>query len=206
MLATSVSIKGSLVLSFIVFFSSGSECTQGFPSNPAFMEETIADDTRRVTVLIPDMNFTCNTTIAALTFTGVNGRGEQDLRVQIWRQNSSQEGVYYRTMNPIPVNTDNERFAVCSDGIPRIASRTYFCILNREYRVSVQPGDILGLEIPPNNDDDIDIFFTKDGPTNYVFKEQLNDTVNLSNNSEIASQLPQISFGFTSGKPCSYLN
>ena len=157
-------------------------------------------------MLIPDMNFTCNTTIATLTFTGFNGQGGQNLRVQIWRQSSSQESVYYRTGNPIPVNIDRQRSAVCSDGIPRIASRTYFCILNREYRVSVQPGDILGLEIPPDNDDDIDIFFTKGGPTNYVFKELLNDTVNLSNNSETALQLPQISFGFTSGKPCSYLN
>ena len=74
-------------------------------------------------------------------------------------------------------------------------------ICDKEYQVSVQPGDILGLEIPSTNDDDFDIWFTKGGPTNYVFDSQLNSTVDRSENNTIAvQQLPQIYFGFTSGK------
>jgi hypothetical protein len=73
------------------------------------------------------------------------------------------------------------------------------CILNKEYQVSVEPGDILGLEIPPTEDDDFDIFFTMGGPTNYIFNTRLNSTIDLSENSETVAQLPQISFGLTSG-------
>ena len=93
---------------------------------------------------------------------------------------------------------------VCADGLPTVDESTrrfHLCVLNKEYQVSVQPGDIIGLEIPPSNDDDFDIWFTKGGPTNYVFGSQLNSTVDLSEgNATAVKQLPQISFGFTSGK------
>ena len=55
------------------------------------------------------MNFTCNATIAAFTFAGINRQGgHQDPVVQIWRENSSQPEtgttVYYKTGPVIAVN------------------------------------------------------------------------------------------------------
>ncbi len=160
----------------------------------------IAQDSSVVTVLIPDMNFTCCKTLVAFTFAGINRqRGQQDPMIQIWRTDISHPGAYYKTGPSIPVNTDS---VACADGLPMVVtgSRTYFCILNKDYQISVQPGDVLGLEIPPNNIFDFDILFTRGGPTNYVFNKRLNSTIKLSETATIVPQLPQISFGLTSGK------
>ena len=164
-----------------------------------FREETIAQESS-VTVLIPDMNFACNQTIVAFTVTAINHLGrDQDPMIQFWRENGSQPGNYYKTGYPIPVNLNS---IVRADGLPTqsVATRTYFCILNKEYQISVQSGDILGLEIPPANVVDFDLLFTKGGPINYVFKQPLSSTIDLiESNTVTVQQLPQISFGFTTG-------
>jgi hypothetical protein len=109
-------------------------------------------------------------------------------------------GNYYKIERPIPVNTSD---IVCADGLPQTnppTRRSFLCILNKEYQILVEPGDILGLEIPPINDDDFDIWFTRGGPTNYIFNTQLNSTIDLLKNNGKVAQLPQVFFGFTSGK------
>ena len=99
-------------------YPSENECTKGFPNIPVFSEESIAEDSSVVSVLIPDMNFTCNQTIAAFTVAASNRRGgDQDPIIQIWRENCSQPGNYYKTGRPIPVNTST---VVCADGLPTI--------------------------------------------------------------------------------------
>ena len=162
--------------------------------------ESIAQDSTVVTVLIPDINFTCCETLVAFTFTGINRRrGQQDPMIQIWRTNASNPDAYYKTGPSIPVNTDS---VACADGLPMVVSRTYFCILNKDYQISVQPGDILGLEIPPTNIFDFDILFTRGGSTNYIFNKPLihNSTIKLSETTTTVPQIPQVSFEFTSGK------
>ena len=76
----------------------------------------------------------------------------------------------------------------CDDGSPKIASQTYWCILNKNFHVSVQPWDILGLELPHTDDDDFDIFFAEEGPMNYIFQKVLNSTVELSNHQTFKEQ------------------
>ena len=83
-----------------------------------------------------------------------------------------------------------------------IIGDTFWCILRDYYRVSVQFGDILGLELPATNSDEI--LFTSGGPINYIFRHpnQLDPNANLSlTGSSTAQQLPQIIFNLTSGKP-----
>ena len=178
---------------------SENDCTSGFPTVPVSSDISIAQESSTVTVLIPDMNFTCNQTIVAFTVAAANTQGDQDPMIQVWRENSSQPHNYYKIGYPIPVKIST---AVCADGLPRIDAsnrRLYWCILNKEFQISVEPGDILGIEIPPTEDDDVDIWFTRGGPPNYVFDGRLNSTVDLSENTTVVQQLPQISFGFTSG-------
>ena len=178
---------------------SENDCTSGFPTIPVSSDISIAQESSTVTVLIPDMSFTCNLTIVAFTVAAVNRRGDRDPMIQIWRENSSQPGNYYKIERPIPVNND---LVVCADGLPAIDApkrRLYWCILNKEFQTSVEFGDILGLEIPPTEDNDFDIWLTSGGPPNYVFDGRLNSTVDLSENTTVVQQLPQISFGFTSG-------
>ena len=152
------------------------------------------------------MNFTCNATIAGFTFAGINRQqeGHQDPVIQIWRENSSwpqNDGskVYYKTGPAIAVNISEEASA-CDDGLPKIASQTYWCILKKDSYILVQPGDILGLELPDIDYDDFDIFFVEEGPVNYIFQQPLNSTIELSSHHDSKSQLPQITFSFTSGR------
>ena len=75
------------------------------------------------------------------------------------------------------------------------------CILNEDHRISVQPGDFLGLEIPPIDEDDLEIYFKVGGSTNLVFQRQLDSMVNLSNESHlVTNDEPQITFLVVLGK------
>jgi hypothetical protein len=142
------------------------------------------------------MNFTCNAMIAGFTFAGINRHnGRQDPMIQIWRENISQPAIYYKTGPAIAVNI-SQTDGACDDGLPKIGNKTYWCILKKEYQVLIQPGDILGFD----EDDDFDILFTRGGPRNYIFQEIPNSTVELPNHqASLKSQLPQITFSFTSG-------
>ena len=187
----------------------GNECTQGFPDRNMLASELLEDDghsSTTVTILIPDMNFTCNGTLAGFTLVGINRRddGAQDPKVQIWRENFSEPGFYYRIGAEIAVNISEN--GACADGLPMIPHRTYFCVLTKQFQVLIQPGDILGLELPPAHDNDFDILFTRGGgPMNYIFHQRINSTVQLSENDSLVQQLPQISFSLTSGYYISYI-
>ena len=153
-----------------------------------------------VTVLIPDMNFTCSGTLAGFTFAGINrNEGHQDPQIQIWRE---KPGGYYELGHAIAVNISKEDI-VCADGLirPKAGSRILRCILNEDFQLAIQARDMLGLELPPMYDNDFDILFTRGrGPNNYVFHRSLNSTVILSHRDEEIQQLPQITFSLTSGK------
>ena len=145
------------------------------------------------TLLIPEMNFTCNATIVGFIVAGSALNSLPHSQVQIWRQNSSH---IYNQVESFSVNTAG---SVC-EGERTITGNTLWCILRNNLQVSVQPGDIFGLELPSTNDGEI--FFTSGGPVNYVFECQLDSNVNLSNTDYMADQQPQIAFNLTSGKLC----
>ena len=154
------------------------------------------------------MNFTCNQTLlAGFTFSGKDQRKgeEQDPKIQIWRENDYLLGTYRRTGPSIPIHLPGDiSKEVCDDGVIKLekVSRTYWCILSEVFKITIQPGDILGLELPSPSDDDFELFFTSGGPTNHVFHRPLNltVTVNLSNHDEKVQQIPQITFSLTSGE------
>ena len=202
-------LKFSKQLLYYIFPLGIKTCTRGFPDFPAALGTRDGGNTdTTVTILIPDMNFTCNAKIAGFTFAGINRQnmGRQDPVIQIWQENSTQletgGTIYHKTGPAIAINTSKD-VGACDDGLPKITtgSRIYLCILRKDFQVSVQPGDILGLELPSTNDDDFDIMFIKGGPDNYIFLQQVNSTVDLSlsNHQSLRAQLPQITFRLTSG-------
>ena len=184
----------------------GSDCFRGFPEIPVGKVRGYGVNGTTVTLLIPEMNFTCDETLlAGFTFTGKDQRKgeEQDPRIQIWRENDRQPGIYYRTGSAISIHLPGENSKyLCDDGAIKLktVSRTHWCILREEFQITIQSGDILGLEVPPPSDDDFELFFTSGGPTNHVFHRPLNSTVNLSNHDEEVQQIPQITFSLTSGE------
>ena len=75
----------------------------------------------------------------------------------------------------------------------------FYCALKQSIHVSVQFGDILGIELPPTNDASFDLYFTDRGPVNYVFQQQLSSTVNTITKSSVVKEQPQITLDIISG-------
>ena len=98
------------------------------------------------TRLIPEMNFTCDGTIVGFTVAVDEQNRDEDPMIQVWRENISQPGVYYKTTADIAIDE-----AVCVDGLTEVYSEVFQCKLNGTAQVSVQAGDVLGLELPPRS-------------------------------------------------------
>ena len=144
------------------------------------------------------MKFGCYGTIVGVTAAILDAVGGQNPEVQIWRENETQPGLYHRissTNNLIRWNNNRCYRRILSRGI-------YYCYALREnYRIPVQPGDFLGLELPPINEDDPVIYFKAGGPTNLVFQYPLNSTVDRSTEPHnITYDEPQVTFLVFLGK------
>ena len=153
------------------------------------------------TRLFPDLKFGCFGTIVEVTAAAVDNSRAQDPKVQIWRENKTQPGLYHNIASDLPLNRSQS--APCYRSTYNSGGTGLFqCVLNEDHRISVQPGDFLGLEIPPLNDDDLEIYFKVGGPTNLVFEGQLNSTINLSATEPhfIVKDEPQITFLVVLGK------
>ena len=176
---------------------SDSNCIRGFPDVPVSEVGRRTTTINMTTLLIPEMNFRCTASIVGFIVAGRDSDVIPHSRVQIWRKNAS--GMYYQ------VGNFSAHDGVCV-AVQATVGHTYknLCILQDNFRVSVQPGDILGLELPAI--DSNEILFTNEGPTNYIFKHpnQLDSNINPSlNGSSTAQQLPQIIFNLSSGSQLS---
>ena len=144
------------------------------------------------------MRFTCSGTIVAYTVTGRNRNGAQDPKVQVWRENKAQCGYYRKLVSEIVVNA-----TACSNLTQlesEMPAQIFHCALKQATQVSVQFGDILGLELPPTTDDDFELYFTDGGPVNYVFQQLLSSTVDVTTKSSKVEEQPQITLDVISGK------
>ena len=172
--------------------STGSYCSNGFPERDRLVSD-VALRRGPAIRLIPEMNFTCNGTITGFTFAGsLENRQQESPMIQVWRENNSQPSEYYRTGANITIEE-----ASCMGGFTEVLDRVFRCDLNEIVQVSVQPGDILGLELPSANNDAIALSFANvtKGPINYVFSvEKLPSslTAALSESDSVNRHLPQI--------------
>jgi hypothetical protein len=190
----------------ILIFTGGdaaSSYTSGFPSRLIYNVSLRAGPYTR---LIPEMNFACNGVITGYTAALRNRNGDQDPVIQIWRKNPSQPGSYYKTSLGIAIEN-----ALCVDGLTEVASghrvTVFHCNLDQtRVSVSVQAGDILGLELPAGDNDDIRLAFARvsSGPTNYVFDTSESQLSMYSRAllmpDRIVRELPQITLEIGSGK------
>ena len=185
-------------------------CTSGFPTVDSSDGESGQGTENKVTTwLYPNLRFGCKGRVVRLIVAVVDRtNGQQIPKLQIWRQNQTDPGIYFKTTFDIPVVNNR---SVCSNrghngGIFR-------CSLNETYQAHVQPGDFLGIELPPSNDVDLDIEFKNSETTFspvYMFEGRLNSTVNIShaiNSSNGSDQLkvPQISLLVTLGRLILYV-
>jgi hypothetical protein len=168
-----------------------SDCTNGFPARDRIVRE-VFQSTESITrlVVIPEMSFTCNGTITGYTFAGTKMvSGGQNPEIQIWRQDCSQPGEYYRIGANIVISD-----VLCEGEFTQVFDRVFHCNLTDTARQKVQPGDVLGLELTPQGNSAIDVLFARviKGPMNYLFSPSLR--VVLSKSGSVNQYLPQITF------------
>ena len=124
--------------------------------------------------------------------------GGQNPEIQIWRQNYSQPGEYYRTGASIMISE-----VLCEGGFTEVFKGVFHCNLMDTARQTVQSGDILGLELAPLGDIAIDLLFARviKGPANFLFsEEQLHSQslrVVLCERDSVNQELPQITFSIS---------
>ena len=174
--------------------------TNGFPSRLIY-EVSFPDINVHQIRLIPEMNFTCHGVITGYTAALRQRDGDQDPIIQIWREKLSQPGSYYKISPGIAINN-----TLCIGGLTEISNdhEVFHCNLNQSNVVAVQPGDILGLELPAKDNDDIMLAFARvnNGPTSYVFdtRQGLSSPVALSSRDWVTWRLPQITLEIGSGE------
>ena len=199
---------GPLYLDAILFTGGdAASYTNGFPSRLIYDVDFPAGPSTR---LIPEMNFACNGVIVGYTAAlrwQPGQRGDQGPIIQVWRKNTTIPGSYYKTNIDIAINN-----ASCDGGLTMIESKVFHCSFRPNLtttRVTVQPGDILGLELPVEHDDDmIRLAFASvsSGPTNYVFNTREGPSMysgallNSWWHDNVTRALPQINLEVESGK------
>ena len=172
-------------------------CLRGFPDIVGFEGNNRQGEESRVTTrLFPELKFGCSGTIVRVTAAVLLDATDtgQSPKIQIWRKRETLSqpgtGLFYRMSSNILVSWSNSPCYQSS-----YSRGIYQCTLREDLRISVQPGDFFGLEIPPINNDNPVIYFRPGGPANLVFQRKLNSTVNLTTEPHITTyDEPQITF------------
>ena len=164
----------------------------GFPDEVVAEGSGRGERDRWTTRLFPDMKFGCVGTIVGVTTAILNSNGSPRPKLQIWRENETQSGLYHNTISSSNIEIRNSNHQCYQRNLN---NRMLQCTLKEDLHISVQPGDFLGLEIPPINGNDLEIYFKAGGPTNLVFQGQLGSTVDLSTEAHATTNdEPQITF------------
>ena len=178
---------GALVMTVYVkmqLFTGGDAAsyTNGFPNRFIYYVYFPAVPSTRI---IPEMNFACSGTIVGYTAVLRGPPGHQGPIIQVWRKNT-----YYKTSADIAIND-----ASCDGGLTNTSMEVFHCSLNlTTTRVTVKPGDILGLDLHvPDNGIRLAFASVISGPINYVFNERLPMY-------SISRELPQINLEVEPGK------
>ena len=149
------------MLACIDNYAGESSCTRGFPSSliECRDHECYYRTESAVTRIIPQMMFTCNGTLvkwrAAGEFhTSINlkkklfgGDDYVNTILNIWRKKSTESGVYDKV--------GTIELGICGSGVDASPvtglNSVYECTLLESSRVSVQTGDIIGVEVADEN-------------------------------------------------------
>ena len=145
------------------------QCAYGFPTQDEFRPNVSRDERGYFgrSRLIPGMNFTCNGTITRVIVGGVMRSGNQKkLKLHIWKEDATEPGIYHRSGKAIVLALSNN---MCNGQNRRCTLQ----LMGGE-QISVEPGDILGIEVPPSDDADFELHSVPmPGLMNYVLTNVL---------------------------------
>jgi hypothetical protein len=129
------------------------------------------------TRLLFSANFTCPGTMVGWTVAGRRGEGTHYPKLQIWREDSSRRDYYDKQGRDIQVDTQGSACEL----ITQTCDQIFQCRLKATNRITVQRGDILGVELPRLNSSGFELFFQMGIYTqnHYIFRRQLNSSVRI---------------------------
>ena len=124
------------------------------------------------------MSFTCNGTITRLIVVGEkrSNSNQRMMKLNVWRKNKS--GFFYKSDQEISLSPD-----ICCKF--ENYDKAFNCQLPRRMRVSVGPGDFLGIEQSPQNAANFELYSVfEPSLTNYIFsRRNLSHTIDLCTHS-----------------------
>ena len=155
-------------------------CTSGFPFFTSSDTSSQGNKNITTTTLFPNLKFGCHGKIVRVRAAVVDNKlgGEQMPMVQIWRKNWTHSGLFFKSGSDIPLVRNK---SVCARH--RLSDGIFRCTLTEAFQISVQPEDILGLELPPTNEVKLDIKFATSeglGAMSYIFEETLGSAIHIS--------------------------
>ena len=169
----------------------------GFPDTASLCTSGASCGIREVSLsrtrIIPEMTFTCSGTATHWRAAGEfrdRGMAITNSVLSIWRERSSESDTYDRVGEIELGICDKEDPAPSVMGM----SNVYECTLPQSESVSVQSGDIVGIELPSENQAKFRLYFdnSSSGPTNYVFNGH-GLMFSLNQRSSTTQDQPQIS-------------
>lgn len=174
-------------------------CVYDFPTMDEFRPNVSRDERSYFgySRLIPGMNFTCNGKIKKVTVGGVMrsvNKRMKPVRIKFWKESAIEPGIYHKSEKTIVLMINND---MCNE-----QNRQCMFQLMGKNRISVEPGDILGIEVPPRNMANFELHSVPaPGLTNYIFNDTNPvDLYNRTNETVIEVQLqPLIMLRIDSG-------
>ena len=149
------------------------------------------DSSYAASILIPGMNFTCADTITRVSVGGMilSGNQKMKLKLRIWKKNATEPGIYHRSGKTIVLARNN---VMCNTSNRRCTLQ-----LMGGKQISIEPGDILGIEIPPSDMANFQLHSVPaPGLTNHIFRgTNLHSMVDLNDSIREIEVQPLIMFG-----------
>jgi hypothetical protein len=153
--------------------STNLSCTEGLARGLTYSIETR---------LLFSVNFICPGTIVGWTVAGRRGEGTRYPKLQVWREDSSRRGYYDKQDQDIQVDAQGSACEL----ITQTCDQIFQCRLKATNRITVQRGDILGVELPTfTSSSGFELFFISVPSTqdHYIFQKQLGSSVRISERS-----------------------
>ena len=118
------------------------------------------------------MEFNCTGTLMGLTVSGRNGTGTMYPKLQIWRRSSTDANLYFKNGPEIQIDAHGSACETITRNVN--CSQEIHCRLSAANHISVFAGlDIIGVELPPINDQLFELLFVGSEQLQYVWRREV---------------------------------
>ncbi len=117
------------------------------------------------------MEFNCSGTLVGWTVSGRNGSGTLYPKLQIWRRSSTNRNIYFKHGPEIQIDAQG---SACETITQRLGCiQEFHCRLSPANYVTVLSGYIIGVELPPINNQGFELLFIVTEQQQYVWRREV---------------------------------